>query len=100
MGVVLIMDSQRHRDELLSACDEVICRSGQAEGLLVRMVAPTEQGLVLIHVWESRRGPRPMAPRSRHRLALRACGMMEPVHERMVRAVQTHHIEIAATQES
>jgi hypothetical protein len=53
MPVLAIVEIEGDPDALKRASDELCARIGMAHGLLARVVAPTERGIVLVNVWAS-----------------------------------------------
>ena len=93
MGVLVLMESKGDREELLAAADDLIRRAGRAEGLLVRLVAPTDEGILLIHLWDSDEARERWQANPQHQHALRASGMTVAIKERDVRVLEPHHVE-------
>jgi heme-degrading monooxygenase HmoA len=94
MGVLVLMESKGDREQLLAASDDLLRRAGRAEGLLLRVIAPTDDGLLLIHLWESDEARERWHANPQHQDALRDSGMTVLAHERHVRVLQAHHVDI------
>jgi heme-degrading monooxygenase HmoA len=73
----------------------LIRRAGHAEGLLLRVVAPTDDGILLVHLWESDEARQRWHENPQHRDALADSGMTALVIERDVRVMEPHHVEFA-----
>ena len=95
MAVLVIMESKGDRERLLAASDEMLNRAGPADGLAARVVAPTDDGIVLVHPWESEQARERWQQNPRHREALQASGMIGLAKERTVREYETHHVELS-----
>ena len=93
MVVLVVMESKGVREQLLAAADDLIRRAGRAEGLLMRVVAPTDEGILLIHLWESEEARARWQANSQHKDALRVSGMTVAAQERDVRVLEPHHVE-------
>lgn len=88
MGTVLaILELDGDTDRLLAAGTEVEQRLGTPDGLLARIVAPTESGIVLMQLWESPEARERNASNPGHHAALEASGLMALVTEARPRAV-------------
>jgi heme-degrading monooxygenase HmoA len=94
MGVLVLMESKGDREQLLAASDDLLRRAGRAEGLLLRVIAPTDDGLLLIHLWESEEARERWHENPRHQDALRDSGMTVLARDRHVRVLQAHHVDI------
>ena len=53
MAVLVILENKGDPKKLLPAADELTRRCGRVEGLLFSAIAETDEGTVLIHLWES-----------------------------------------------
>lgn len=54
MGVLVTLELEGDTDELLTATDELIRLVGPTpDGLLIRMIAKTDTGITVIHLWEN-----------------------------------------------
>jgi len=89
-----------HDDHVVSAVDQAAAGldgdTGQyrpAEGLLAGFVARTDDGVVLVHVWESAEARSDWHNNPAHREAVRASGIATLVEERLVREYETRHVE-------
>jgi heme-degrading monooxygenase HmoA len=97
MAVLVIMESKGDPAKLLAASKELAHRSGPAQGLLARFVARNDDGIVLVHLWESEMARSAWQNNPAHRDALRASGMQSRVEERVVQEYAAEHIEIFAS---
>jgi heme-degrading monooxygenase HmoA len=94
MPIVVIMESKGDPERLLEASKELGRRAGTADGLLARVLAPTEDGVVLIHVWKSAEARSAWHENPDHRQAVVASGMPALTTERHVREYVTDHVEL------
>ncbi len=53
MAVLVILENKGDPEKLLPAADELTRRCGRVEGLLFSAIAETNDGTLLIHLWES-----------------------------------------------
>jgi heme-degrading monooxygenase HmoA len=99
MAILVIMESKGDPDRLLEATKDVARSAGPPQGLLARCVARTDDGIVLVHVWESADARSAWHNNPGHQEALRASGMATLVEGRLVREYETHHVELFPTAE-
>ncbi len=79
MGVLAMLELEGETTKLMEASEELDRRLRVPEGLLARIVAPTEDGMVLFQLWESAEARRRNAENPMHAEALVASGMRELV---------------------
>jgi len=91
MGVLAMLELEGDTADLMAASVEVDRRLPAPEGLLVRIAAPTEQGLVLFQLWESADARMRNAGDPAHAEALEVSGM-----KRVVRGMRSQVFEAAA----
>jgi heme-degrading monooxygenase HmoA len=72
----------------------MIRRAGHAEGLLMGVIAPTDDGILLVHLWESDEARERWHADPQHEAALRDSGMTDVVREIDVRVMEPHHVEL------
>ena len=53
MGVLAMLELDGDTESLLAAVADLGRRLGDPDGLLLRIVAPTDDGMVLFQLWES-----------------------------------------------
>jgi heme-degrading monooxygenase HmoA len=94
MAILVIMESKGDPNRLLEATKDVARRAGPPQGLLARCVAQTDDGIVLVHVWESADARSAWHNNAGHQEALRASAMATLVEGRFVRECETHHMEL------
>jgi hypothetical protein len=88
MGVLAMLELEGDTAALLEAAEELERRLPAAEGLLLRIVAPTDSGLVLFQLWESPEARARNADSPGHAEALEASGMMAAVRASHARAFE------------
>jgi hypothetical protein len=80
---------------LMAASEELERRLPPPDGLLVRILAPTDSGVVLFQLWESPEARRRNAEDSTHGDALAASGLQEAVRgsrSRVFDAAELKHV--------
>jgi hypothetical protein len=76
MGVLAMLELQGETQVLMAAAEELERRLPPPDGLMARITAPTEDGMVLFQLWESTEARQRNADDPRHAEALAASGMM------------------------
>lgn len=79
MGVLAMLELDGETSELMAAFDELDRLLPRTEGLLVRIAAPTDEGMVLFQLWESAEARRRNAEEPSHAEALVTSGMRAAV---------------------
>lgn len=85
MGVLAILELQGETPALMAASEELDRRLPAPEGLLARIVAPTDDGVVLFQLWESSAARQRNAEDPAHAEALTASGMLAALRGRRSR---------------
>lgn len=75
MGVLAMLELDGDTAQLLTASEDLARRLGTPEGLMLRMAAPTDDGMVLFQLWESPEARRRNGESPAHAEALEASGM-------------------------
>jgi hypothetical protein len=100
MGVLAMLELEGDTAALMAASDELERRLPQPDGLLVRILAPTESGVVLLQLWESAEARQRNADDPAHAEALAASGIQAVVRGSRSRvfdaAELTHVAELGA----
>ncbi len=100
MGVLAMLELEGETATLMAASDELDRRLPPPDGLLVRILAPTDSGVVLFQLWESAEARQRNADNPVHGEALAASGIQGAVRASRSRvfdsAALTHVAEIAA----
>jgi hypothetical protein len=79
MGVLAMLELEGDPAALMAASDELDRLLPTPDGLLARMVAPTDNGMVLFQLWESAAARERNADNPAHAKALTASGMLAAV---------------------
>ena len=79
MGVLAMLELEGDTAALMAASDELERRLPPPDGLLVRILAPTDSGVVLFQLWESAEARRRNADDPMHGEALAASGIQAAV---------------------
>lgn len=77
MPVLAMLELEGDTDELAAAMAKLSTLLPDPDGLLVRIVAPTDAGMVLFQLWESPAARQANADAPGHRDALRDSGMLD-----------------------
>jgi hypothetical protein len=76
MGVLAMLEMEGDTAELMAAAEELDRRLPAPEGLLARITAPTDDGMVLFQLWESAEVRQRNADDAGHAEALAESGML------------------------
>jgi hypothetical protein len=76
MGVLAMLELQGETPDLMAASEELDRRLPAPQGLLARIVAPTDDGMVLFQLWDSGAARQRNADDPAHADALEASGML------------------------
>lgn len=79
MGVLAMLELEGDTAKLMEASEELDRRLSAPDGLVARIVAPTQDGMVLFQLWESAQARQRNAENPRHAEVLVASGMRELV---------------------
>lgn len=82
--------------ELLAASDLIEQRLGMPVGLLARVVAPSDDGILLVSLWASEDLRRASNDDPTHQEAVRASGIASLAEETTVRRYETPRFSLAA----
>jgi heme-degrading monooxygenase HmoA len=64
------------------------------DGVLAQAIAPTEDGMMLVRIWESEKARAAWAENPEHHAALKASGIFEASQNRTSRAYQTDQVSV------
>jgi len=95
MPVLAIVEVEGDADALKRASDAACQAIGMPPGLLARVVAPTESGIVLVNVWASEVERQASNADPGHRGALEASGLPALTRSRTARFLETDWVELA-----
>lgn len=93
MGVLAMLELEGDTAGLLEAAEELERLLPDSEGLLLRIVAPTETGMVLFQLWESADARQRNADNPGHAQALEASGMRALVRGSRSRAFEDAELQ-------
>ena len=88
MGVLAMLELQGDTAALMAASDELDRLLPTPDGLLARMVAPTDDGMVVFQLWESAAARQRHADNPAHTEALAASGLLAAVRGRRSRVFE------------
>jgi hypothetical protein len=97
MGVLAMLEMQGDTGTLMAAFEEIDRRLPAPEGLLTRIVAPTDEGMVLFQLWESAAVRRQNADDPVHAEALKASGMLAAAQSMRSRVFEDAELRRLAT---
>jgi heme-degrading monooxygenase HmoA len=89
MAVLMLVRMRGPTKPLLAAAEDVERRMGMPDGLLARVVATSEDGIVLVNVWASEDARRASNDAPEHRAAVRASGIESLAEETIVERLET-----------
>ena len=96
MPILAMLELDGDTEALLDAGADLERRLGTPDGLLVRMVAPTETGIVLFQLWASAAARQRNADDPGHREALAASGLTALVTGTRSRAFEETTLQLVA----
>ena len=94
MKVLAMLELEGDTEPLLTATADLARRVGEPDGLLLRIVAPTDDGMVLFQLWDSPAARQANADDPEHAAALRACGVLELMRSSRSRAFEDATLEL------
>jgi hypothetical protein len=94
MHVLAMLELEGDTEPLLAAAADLARRVGEPDGLLLRIVAPTEDGMVLFQLWDSPAARQANADDPGHSEALLACGVLELMRSSRARAFEGATLEL------
>jgi hypothetical protein len=80
MGVLVVLEMDGSTDALLAAAADLESRR-PTSAILARVVAPSENGVVIVTFWESAEARDAYQSEPEHREALQASGLLDAVKE-------------------
>jgi len=80
----------------MAAVDQVTRLAPHPDGVLAQAIARTEDGVMLVRIWESEQAHEAWAENPEHHAALRASGIFEVSQSRTSRAYQTDQVSLGA----
>jgi hypothetical protein len=97
MGVLMLVSMRGPTRELLAASEVIESRVGMSEGLLARVVAPTEDGILLLNLWASEELRRASNDDPAHQEIVQASGIAELAEETTVQRYATSRFTLRST---
>ena len=93
MGVLVILEMDGATDALLAAAADLEARR-PTSAILARVLAPTENGVVMATFWESGEAREGYQSEPEHREALQASGLLEAVEEMRSRVFEDAELKL------
>ena len=93
MGVLVILEMDGSTDALLAAAADLEARR-PTSAILARVVAPAENGVVVVTFWESAEARDAYQSEPEHREALEASGLLGAVKEMRSRVFEHAQLEL------
>ena len=94
MGVLVILEMDGPTDALLAAAEKLDGLLGTPDGLVARIVAPSDTGIVLWQLWQTAEARSRHADDAAHGEALRASGLLDLVTETRARAFEGAALQV------
>ena len=94
MGVLVILEMEGSTEAVLAAAADVEARRPTA-AILARIVAPTENGVVVATFWESAQARDSYQSEPEHREALQASGLLDAVTDMRSRVFEDAELKLA-----
>jgi len=94
MNVLAMLEIDGDTEPLLAAVADLAQRLGDPDGLLLRVVAPTDDGMVLFQLWQSPAARQANADDPGHADALRECGVLDLMRSSRSRAFEGATLEL------
>lgn len=92
MAIVVILEHKGDPERLMAAGKELARL--HPDGVLAQAIAPTEDGMMLVRIWESEEARDAWAENPEHRAALTASGIFDASLSRTSRAYETDHVSV------
>lgn len=96
MAVLMIVTMRGPTPQLLAASETIERTVGMPAGLIARVIAPSEDGVVLVNVWASETLRRASNDEPRHRAAVQKSGIASLAEETTVLRLETSRVEIVS----
>jgi hypothetical protein len=97
VAIVVILEHKGDPERLMAAGTEVARLAPNPDGVLAEAIAPTEDGMMLVRIWESEQARAAWAENPEHHAALKASGIFEASQSRTSRAYQTDEVSVFGT---
>jgi heme-degrading monooxygenase HmoA len=96
MAIVVILEHKGDPERLMDASRKVDRMVGHPDGVLAQAFAPTDDGMLLVRIWESEQARAAWAENPEHHAALKASGILEASQSRFSRAYETDRVSVVA----
>jgi hypothetical protein len=95
MSVLVLVHMRGNTDKLLEASDRLAETFGMPAGLSAQVTAPTDEGIVLMQVWDSEEHRRQANEDPRNRDALQASGLLRETMSGSAEVYETDRVRFA-----
>jgi hypothetical protein len=95
MSVLVVVHMRGKTDRLLEAADRLTAAFGMPEGLTTQVTAPTDDGIVMVQVWESEEHRTRANDLPENRDALMTCGLLRETVSGSSEVCVTDRVQIA-----
>jgi hypothetical protein len=96
MAVLVIVSMRGPRSELLAACETIELGLGMPPGLLLRVLAPSDDGVVLVNLWANEDLRRASNDNPAHRSIVQASGLATLAVDSTVQRLDAARVDLAA----
>jgi hypothetical protein len=96
MAVLMIVSMRGPTRELLAAAEVIERRLGTPDGLLARVIAPSEDGIELVNLWASEEQRRASNDDPAHQEIVRASGIADLTEATTVQRYETSRFSLEA----
>lgn len=93
MAIVVILEHKGDPERLMAAGRELARL--HPDGVLAQAIAPTDDGMMLVRIWDSEKARDAWAANPEHRAALAASGILDASLSRTSRAYETNYVSVA-----
>ncbi len=95
MAIVVILEHKGDPERLKAAGKALARLALHPDGVLAQAIAPTEDGMILVRIWESEQARAAWAENPEHHEALRASGISDASQSRTSRAYETDDVSVS-----
>jgi hypothetical protein len=97
MAVLMVVSMRGPTRDLLAAADRIESGIGMPAGLLARVIAPSEDGIVLVNLWASEKVRRASNDDPAHQEAVKASGIEDLAEATTVRRFETSRFSLGSS---
>jgi hypothetical protein len=94
VAIVVILEHKGDPERLTAAGKEMMRLAPHPDGVLAQAFASTEDGVVLVRIWESEQARDARAENPAHHAALKASGIIEASQGHVSRAYETNEVSV------